>query len=136
MFDDPMIDPPLRPNDRSIPYGPLIDPSLTARTGFPQWLGEFVASFALAATILGCLNARPEAVAYAVGLFISAGYRFTSSTSFANPAVTIARGLTNTFSGIDPLHIADFVAVQLIAATVATLSFGWLLVDRQADAAG
>ena len=109
---------------------PLIDPSTTARTGTGQWVGEFVATFGLVATILGCLKARPEAVPYAVGLFITAGYWFTSSTSFANPAVTIARGLTNTFSGIDPAHIAAFIAVQLIAATVAVITFRWLLAER------
>lgn len=113
---------------------PLIDPSTIARTGIPQWIGEFVATFGLIATILGCLKTRPEALPYAVGLFIIAGYWFTSSTSFANPAVTVGRGLTNTFSGIDPAHIAAFVAVQLIAAVVATLSFRWLLDERQAEA--
>jgi len=105
---------------------PLIDPSTTARTGTGQWIGEFVATFGLVATILGCIKARPDAVPYAVGLFITAGYWFTSSTSFANPAVTIARGLTNTFAGIDPAHIAAFVTMQLIGAIVATLAFRWL----------
>ncbi|GBF25563.1 aquaporin Z [bacterium MnTg02] len=114
---------------------PLIDPSTTARTGMGQWIGEFVATFGLVATILGCLKARPEAVPYAVGLFITAGYWFTSSTSFANPAVTIARGLTNTFSGIDPAHIGAFIMMQLIAAAVATMSFRWLLADRQDEMA-
>jgi len=114
---------------------PLIDPSTTARTGIGQWIGEFVATFGLVATILGCLKARPEAVPYAVGLFITAGYWFTSSTSFANPAVTIARGLTNTFSGIDPAHIGAFIMMQLIAAAVATMSFRWLLADRQDEMA-
>lgn len=109
---------------------PLIDPSTTARTGTGQWIGEFVATFGLVATILGCIRARPDAVPYAVGLFITAGYWFTSSTSFANPAVTIARGLTNTFAGIDPSHIAAFVTVQLIAAAVATLTFRWLLAEQ------
>jgi glycerol uptake facilitator-like aquaporin len=108
---------------------PLIDPSTTARTGTGQWLGEFVATFGLVATILGCLKARPDAVPYAVGLFITAGYWFTSSTSFANPAVTIARGLTNTFAGIDPSHIGAFIAAQLIAAIVATVTFQWLLAE-------
>lgn len=108
---------------------PLIDPSTTARTGTGQWIGEFVATFGLVATILGCIKARPDAVPYAVGLFITAGYWFTSSTSFANPAVTIARGLTNTFSGIDPAHIGGFIAVQLIGASVATLTFKWLLAE-------
>ena len=110
---------------------PLIDPSTTARTGTGQWIGEFVATFGLVATILGCIKARPDAVPYAVGLFITAGYWFTSSTSFANPAVTIARGLTNTFAGIDPAHIAAFIAVQLFAACVATFVFRWLQADEQ-----
>lgn len=108
----------------------IIDPSTTARTGLGQWSGEFVATFGLVMTILGCLKSRPDAVPYAVGLFITAAYWFTSSTSFANPAVTIARALTNTFSGIDPTHIAAFIAVQLVAAVVATVSFGWLLDER------
>ncbi len=105
----------------------LLDPSDTARTGLGQWAGEFVATFGLVMTILGCLKARREALACAVGLFIMAGYWFTPSTSFANPAVTIARGLTNTFSGIDPAHIAGFIAAQIAAAVLATLVFGWLL---------
>ena len=108
----------------------IIDPSNTARTGVGQWTGEFVATFGLVMTILGCLKSRPEAVPYAVGLFITAGYWFTSSTSFANPAVTIARGFTNTFSGIDPAHVVGFIAMQLIAAIVATLMFRWLLEER------
>lgn len=101
---------------------PFIDPSSTARTGLGQWTGEFVATFGLIMTILGCLKARPDAVPYAVGLFITAGYWFTSSTSFANPAVTIGRGLTNTFSGIAPTHISAFIAVQLLAAVTATVT--------------
>lgn len=110
---------------------PLFDPSTTARTGTGQWIGEFVATFGLVATILGCIKARPEAVPYAVGLFITAGYWFTSSTSFANPAVTIARGMTNTFAGIDPAHIATFITVQLIGASVATFVFRWLHTHEQ-----
>ncbi len=106
---------------------PLIDPSTTARTGIGQWVGEFVATFGLVGTILGCLKSRPEAVPYAVGLYITAAYWFTSSTSFANPAVTIARGFSNTFAGIQPVDIAAFVGVQLLAACLATLFFNWLL---------
>jgi len=106
---------------------PLIDPSTHARTGASQWFSEFVATFGLVATILGLVKARPEAIPYAVGLYITAAYWFTASTSFANPAVTIARGLSNTFAGIDPAHVAAFVAVQLFAAIVATLTFKWLL---------
>lgn len=110
---------------------PLIDPSTTVRSGLGQWVGEFVATFGLVGTILGCLKARPEAVPYAVGLYITAAYWFTSSTSFANPAVTIARGFSNTFAGIEPASIAAFVAVQLVAATLATLFFHWLLDERR-----
>ena len=113
----------------------IIDPSTTARSGLGQWTGEFMATFGLLMAILGCLNSRPEAVPYAVGLFITAGYWFTSSTSFANPAVTIARGFTNTFAGIDPSHIAGFIVVQLAAAVVATVSFKWLLEDRSGEVA-
>jgi len=105
----------------------LIDPSTTVRTGTGQWVGEFVATFGLIGTILGCLKARPNAVPFAVGLYITAAYWFTSSTSFANPAVTIARGFSNTFAGIQPANIGAFVAVQLIAAILATLFFHWLL---------
>lgn len=105
----------------------LIDPSTTVRTGLGQWVGEFVATFGLIGTILGCLKARPDAVPFAVGLYITAAYWFTSSTSFANPAVTIARGFSNTFAGIQPANIWAFVAVQLAAAILATLFFHWLL---------
>jgi glycerol uptake facilitator-like aquaporin len=112
---------------------PLFDPSTTLRTGLGQWVGEFVATFGLIGTILGCIRARPEAVPFAVGLYITAAYWFTSSTSFANPAVTIARGFSNTFSGINPANVAAFVTVQLIAAILATFFFRWLLDDKQAS---
>lgn len=108
---------------------PLLDPSTQSRTGISQWISEFVATFGLVATILGTLKSRPEAVPYAVGLYITAAYWFTASTSFANPAVTIARGFSNTFAGIDPAHVAAFVIVQLFAAVAATLTFRWLLAD-------
>ena len=106
---------------------PLIDPSTHARTGTAQWISEFVATFGLVATILGCFKTRPESIPFAVGLYITAAYWFTSSTSFANPAVTIARGFSDTFAGIDPAHVPAFIVVQLIAAVVATYSFKWLL---------
>ena len=106
---------------------PLIDPSTHARTGVSQWISEFVATFGLVATILGCLKTRAEAIPYAVGLYITAAYWFTSSTSFANPAVTIARGFSNTFAGIDPSHVFAFIVMQLFAAVVATFTFKWLL---------
>jgi len=97
-----------------------------ARTGGGQWLGEFVATFGLVATILGCLRTRPEAVPYAVGPFITAGYRFTPSISFANPAVTIARSFTDTFAGIAPGDTPGFIVAQIAGAVAATAVFGWL----------
>ncbi|MDA7424396.1 aquaporin [Thalassococcus lentus] len=105
----------------------LVDPSLKARNGPGQWAGEFVATFGLIGTILGCLRARPETVPMAVGLYITAAYWFTSSTSFANPAVTIARSFSNTFAGIAPSDVAAFVIVQILSAILATYFFGWLL---------
>ncbi len=106
---------------------PLIDPSTHARTGVSQWISEFVATFGLVATILGCLKSRPDTIPYAVGLYITAAYWFTSSTSFANPAVTIARGFSDTFAGIDPAHVFGFIIMQLLAAIVANYTFKWLL---------
>ena len=105
----------------------LFSVSTTARTGIHQWTGEFVATFGLIAAILGTIRFQPKATPWAVGLVILAGYWYTSSTSFANPAVTIARGVTDTFSGIVPLHVPAFVLVQLVAAVTATLVFTWLL---------
>jgi glycerol uptake facilitator-like aquaporin len=106
---------------------PIFQASTTVRSGFPQWIAEFVAAFGLVGTILGCLKARPEAVPYAVGLFITAGYWFTSSTSFANPAVAIARSFTDTFSGIRPLDAPGFIVAELLGAAAAAFVFGWLL---------
>lgn len=108
---------------------PLIDPSTTARTGIGQWAGEFVATFGLIGTIMACLKARPQAVPMAVGLYITAAYWFTSSTSFANPAVTIARGFSDTFAGIAPGDVAAFIGVQLVAAVLSTGFFRWMLED-------
>lgn len=109
---------------------PLLAASTTGRTGIGQWVGEAVATFGLVATILGCIRFRPEAVPYAVGLFISAGYWFTSSTSFANPAVTLARSLTDSFSGIMPEHAPAFIAAQIVGAVLATWLFAWLLREK------
>jgi len=109
---------------------PLIDPSNTVRDGLGQWVGEFVATFGLVGTILACVKARPDKVPVAVGLYITAAYWFTSSTSFANPAVTIARGFSDTFAGISPANVGAFVAVQLVAAMLATWFFGWLLTEE------
>jgi glycerol uptake facilitator-like aquaporin len=99
---------------------PIIEFSSHARHGMGIWTGEIVATFGLLLTILSCLRSRPEAVPYAVGLFIMSAYWFTSSTSFANPAVTIARSLTDTFSGIRPDDVLAFVAFQIIGAILAT----------------
>jgi len=105
----------------------LLQISGKPRTGTGQWLAEGIATFGLVATILGTLRVRPKAVAAMVGLYITAGYWFTASTSFANPAVTIARGFTDTFSGIHPEHIIIFILVQCIGALIATVLFGWLM---------
>ncbi len=111
---------------------PLLQASMHIRTGIGVWTGEFVASFALLATIIGCSRARPDAVPYAVGLIITAGYWFTSSTSFANPAVTIARSLTDSFSGIRPDDVPGFVVAQVLGAVAATYALRWLLAPRVA----
>jgi glycerol uptake facilitator-like aquaporin len=95
---------------------PLWQISAKARSGFPQQLAEFVAAFGLVLTILGCVARAPTAVAYAVGLYITAAYWFTASTSFANPAVTIARSLSNTFAGIAPACVLPFVVAKLLGA--------------------
>lgn len=112
---------------------PILEISTTLRTGFGQWTGEFVATFGLVGAILTCLKVRPDAIPMAVGLYITAAYWFTSSTSFANPAVTIARAFSNTFAGIDPADVLAFVLVQLGAAIAATFFFGWLLAAPEAD---
>ena len=101
--------------------------SSNVRTGFSQWGAEVVATFGLVATILGCLSFSPTATPYAVGLFITAGYWFTSSTSFANPAVTIARSFSDTFTGIRPLDVPSFILAELVGAILAALVFAWIL---------
>jgi glycerol uptake facilitator-like aquaporin len=105
----------------------LFQVSEKTRAGPAQWFSEAVATFALMAAILGTLRWRPEAVPYAVGLVITAGYWWTASTSFANPAVTIARSMTDTFSGIAPVDMPPFLVAQVVGALAATLLFGWLL---------
>ncbi|CDO59481.1 Aquaporin Z [Candidatus Phaeomarinobacter ectocarpi] len=104
----------------------IVQASTHVRAGPPQWLGEFLATFALLASILALLKTRPEAIPYAVGLVITAGYWWTSSTSFANPAVTIARAFTDTFAGIRPDDVGPFIAAQLIAAASAVGFFAWM----------
>jgi glycerol uptake facilitator-like aquaporin len=97
----------------------------TARTGPGQWFAEAVATFGLLLTILGCSARTPSAVPYAVGLYITSAYWFTASTSFANPAVTIARSLTNTFAGIAPTGVAAFIAAQLVGMVAAVVLGRW-----------
>jgi glycerol uptake facilitator-like aquaporin len=105
---------------------PVWQLSTTVRSGGGQWLAEAVASFGLLLTILGCVAVAPSAVAYAVGLFITAAYWFTASTSFANPAVTIARSLSDTFAGIAPQNVPAFIAAQLAGAVAALAVARWL----------
>lgn len=100
------------------------------RSGGAQWLAEAVATFGLVSAILGTLRWRPEAVPFAVGLYITAGYWFTASTSFANPAVTVARSFTDTFSGIAPAHMPAFIVAQFVGAALAAALFSWLLPAR------
>jgi len=106
---------------------PLIETSLKARTGGPQWFAEWVATFGLILTILLGIRFARASVPWLVGLYITAAYWFTASTSFANPAVAIARSLTNTFSGIRPLDLPGFIAAQLIGAICAMAFAVWLL---------
>lgn len=96
------------------------------RTGSGQWFAEAVATFGLLLTIFGCVARAPAAVAYAVGLYITAAYWFTASTSFANPAVTLARSLSDTFAGIAPTSVLAFVIMQLVGAAFATALGRWL----------
>jgi len=106
---------------------PLWQISTHVRTGPGQWFAEGVATFGLLLTIFGCVARAPAAVAYAVGLYITAAYWFTASTSFANPAVTIARALSDTFAGIAPAGAPAFIVAQLIGAATATAAarFFW-----------
>jgi glycerol uptake facilitator-like aquaporin len=111
---------------------PILQVSITARTGAGQWLAEAIAEFGLLLAIFGCVARTPSATPYAVGLYITAAYWFTASTSFANPAVTIARGLTPSFAGIQPADVPAFVAVQLAAAPLAAALWSWLAGERGA----
>jgi glycerol uptake facilitator-like aquaporin len=106
---------------------PLWQMSQTVRTGPGQWFAEAVATFGLLLTILGCLFCARAAVPYAVGLYITSAYWFTASTSFANPAVTIARALSDTFTGIAPAGVAAFILAQLAGALIAVVFVRWLL---------
>jgi len=105
---------------------PVWQISISVRTGPGQWLAEAVATFGLLLTIFGCVWRRPDAVAYAVGLYITAAYWFTASTSFANPAVTVARSLSDTFAGIAPAGVPGFIAAQLAGTLAAVALSHWL----------
>ena len=113
---------------------PLLQVSRHARRGGAQWFSECVATFGLLAVIRGCSRGRPEATPLAVGLYIAGAYWFTASTSFANPAVTLARALTDTFTGIRPADVPGFVAAQATGALAAVLLFRWLAADPAAAA--
>jgi glycerol uptake facilitator-like aquaporin len=105
---------------------PLWQLSATGRTGFGQWLAEAVATFGLLLTIFGCVARSPAALPYAVGLYITSAYWFTASTSFANPAVTIARAFSDTFAGIAPSGVPAFIAVQIVGMLAAVAVGRWL----------
>jgi len=112
---------------------PMLGLARHARAGASQLLSEFVATFGLLAVIWGCSRLRSSsAVAFAVGAYITAAYWFTASTSFANPAVTVARSLTDTFAGIRPVDVLPFVVVQLLGAAAATALFRWLVPNLEA----
>ena len=105
---------------------PLWQVATTTRAGPAQFFAEFVATFGLLLTIFGCVARAPAATAYAVGLYITAAYWFTASTSFANPAVTLARALSDTFAGIAPGGVLPFILAQLLGALIATAAARWL----------
>lgn len=105
---------------------PIFQISGTLRTGSSQWMAEAIASFGLLLTILGGLRFKAEAIPALVGFYITAAYWFTASTSFANPAVAIARSLTGTFSGIRPIDLPGFIIAQCVGALIAVILAGWL----------
>lgn len=106
---------------------PVFFASTHVREGLPQLVSEFVATFGLLATIWGTVRTRPTAVPFAVGAYITSAYWFTSSTSFANPAVTLARAASDTFAGIRPTDVPGFIVAQLLGAAAATATFAWLV---------
>ena len=111
---------------------PLIELSHKARTGVDQWTGEAVATFGLVLTILGTVRMRPHWVPASVALYITAAYWFSSSTSFANPAITLARSLTDSFAGIAPAHVPAFIAAQLFGALIGLVAGEALFFEREA----
>jgi glycerol uptake facilitator-like aquaporin len=112
----------------------IVSLSQHPRTGPAQWFSEFVATFGLLSVIWGCSRTRSAAVPFAVGAYITAAYWFTASTSFANPAVTIARCLSNTFAGIRPVDVPSFIIAQFLGGFAATAVFRWLVPNLPAHA--
>ncbi|UCI06453.1 MIP/aquaporin family protein [Mesorhizobium sp. B1-1-8] len=106
---------------------PVLEIATKLRTGPSQWFSEIVATFGLVAVILSGIRFEQRAVPWLVGLYITAAYWFTASTSFANPAVAVARALTNTFSGIRPVDLPGFIVAELLGALIALVLMGWLL---------
>ena len=117
----------LRHHRASVRYCVWFAASMKVRSGLPQGFSEFIATFGLLAVIWGVSRRRPESVPAAVAAWITGAYWFTASTSFANPAVTLARSATNTFAGIQPADAPMFIVAQLLGAAAATALFGWLL---------
>ena len=112
---------------------PILQISQTVRAGSGQWIAELVAAFGLVFTILAGLRFRSDAIPWLVGLYITSAYWFTASTSFANPAVAIARALSNTFAGIRPLDVPAFIVAELLGALLAMALAGWLLSEPKPE---
>ena len=110
---------------------PILQYSTKMRTGIGQWTGEFIATFGLVLTILGLLRYRPDVIPAGVALYIIAAYWFTSSTSFANPAIAIVRSLSDTFAGIAPADVPGFIAAQLAGAVLAVAVARWLFASGE-----
>jgi len=115
---------------------PIFFASQHLRAGTPQLVSELVATFGLLATIWGTVRTRPAAIPFAVAAYVTAGYWFTASTCFANPAVTLARAASNTFAGIRPADVGGFIAAQLVGASAATALFAWLVPVRRSSVLG
>ncbi|ASQ15085.1 aquaporin [Sinorhizobium meliloti] len=113
---------------------PLFQISATVRTGTGQWIAEAVATFGLVLTILAGLRFRGDAIPWLVGLYITAVYWFTASTSFANPAVAVSRAFSNTFAGIRPTDVPAFIVAEVTGALIATAVVGWMLADKNTSA--
>lgn len=112
---------------------PVLQVSATVRSGTGQWFAEAIATFGLMLAIIGCRANAPASVPYAIGLYITSAYWFTASTSFANPAVTLARALTDTFSGIAPGGVPAFIAAQVFGAIIGVLVAGWMWREHPAS---